>query len=183
MLNFSIIIKVVLGIFSIVILFLILIAVFAQEESTTLVPRSYPQPVSKPVVKDNSRVTSYSGETEKQYKKSCMLVTFNENDKGLYYKEFLKNPDKYKGERIDLIAKIMSIEEENDKTWIQAYLSKTSFDSVLIFYDGVLKIYQGDIIQVWGEGSGAIDGKNRLGVDMSWPRITAQYIKKIRSDD
>lgn len=50
------------------------------------------------------------------------------------------------------------------------------------FY-GTMKIYDGDIIWVWGEGDGTLEGKNRMGVDMSWPRILAKYIKKVRSED
>jgi hypothetical protein len=121
-------------------------------------------------------------ETEEQYKRSSQRIVFSESESGVYHKDFLKSPNKYKGLKLSFNAKIMFIEEENGQTIIQAYINR-NYDTVLIFYPRSAPVYEGDIVQVLGVGAGTFEGTNRMGVPMSWPLINAKFVKKVRSGE
>lgn len=123
---------------------------------------------------------NYKPETEKEFKASCKKVVQQDDGKNIYYKELLKNPRKFTGDRIQLPVKIMKIEESNGRTWIQGYISN-SYDTAVIDFKGTMKIYEGDIVRVYGFGMGTFEGKNMMGATITVPAIEAQYIKKIGS--
>lgn len=147
-------------------------------------PRNVSQPVTPPTTASSASppATPVKPETEKEYKKSCILVSGTDDGKNIYYKDFLKNPKKYTDTRLNIQAKIMSIEESDNQTAIQVYLTR-NFDTGIVYFDGIMKIYEGDIIRIYGEGAGVFEGQNRMGASMSVPFIKAKYIKKERSED
>lgn len=120
-------------------------------------------------------------ETKAQYIKSTRMITVTRG-KGIYFKDFLKNPDKYKGERIRASVKIVSIEEKDGNTVMNVALT-TDYEMAVVAYKGSVDVYKGDIVTIYGEGVGTIEGKNGMGADMTWPGILAKYVKKIRTDD
>lgn len=124
---------------------------------------------------------NYKPESEKEYKASCKKIVGVDDGSGIYYKDLLKNPNKYISTRLNIQAKIMSIEESNNQTAMQVYISR-NFDTAIVYYDGVMKIYEDDIIRIWGEGAGTFEGQNRMGAAMSVPMIRARYIKQERSE-
>lgn len=125
----------------------------------------------------------YKPESKKEYKSSCKSVVRIDDGKNIYIKDFLKNPARFAGQRLNLQAKIMSIEESGDRTFMQVYVSQNYFDSAIVLFDGTMKIYEGDIIRVYGEAGGTYEGQNRMGAAMSWPVVHAKYITKERSGE
>lgn len=178
--GFSIITKIAIGTFCAFFLLIFIILLALPPDPQKSVPQ---QPVNQ--VATSSSVSNdewLKPESEKDFKKSCKDIVFDEHAKGVYYKEFLKNPNKFIGERLHFQAKIMHIEESGNKSFIQASITR-NWDSAIIEFYGTMKIYNGDIIWVWGEGDGTFEGKNGMGYDMLWPRVLAKYIKKVRSED
>ncbi len=70
------------------------------------------------------------------------------------YRELKKNADKFKGENVEIIGKIIHIQEFTNRTLI--ILSCTDkgrnvwVDDVLVLFDNSMDIYEGDIISVYG---------------------------------
>ncbi len=118
--------------------------------------------------------------TEAEYIASAkQVIRIDDSKKGIYYKEFLKNPNKFTGVRLNILGKIMTIEESGGKTFIQMYISN-DFDSIVVYYNGNTSFYKDDMIRVYGDGAGTIDGRNRMGASMTWPVIQAKYLKKFK---
>jgi hypothetical protein len=101
----------------------------------------------------------------------------SKND-AIYYKEFMKNPLKYKGVRVNVTGKIMNIEESNNKTFMQIYITRNYDAVVAVYYEGSIDVYEDDVVHIYGEALGTLEGQNRMGAQMSWPVIGAKYIKK-----
>lgn len=118
-------------------------------------------------------------ESEKDYIASTQKVGSSKDP--VYIKEFLKNPDKFKGTRMNIVGKIMNIEEGKEGTAIQMYVNN-QYDTVIVFYPRTVKVYDRDIVRVYGEGAGSIEGKNRMGAMMRWPVVAAKYVKKVAED-
>ena len=118
-------------------------------------------------------------ESEKDYIASTQKIGSSKDP--VYIKEFLKNPDKFKGVRMNIVGKIMNIEESKEGTAIQMYVNN-QYDTVLVFYPRTVKVYDRDIVRVYGEGAGSIEGKNRMGAMMRWPVVAAKYVKKVAED-
>jgi hypothetical protein len=114
-------------------------------------------------------------ETKEQYIGSAKKIGTEKMP--IFWKEFLKNPDKFRGERVSIIGKILDIQEENGATIIQAYLNQ-DFDSFIAVHDGSVPFYKEDLIVVYGEGAGSFEGQNAFGAEMKWPVIAAKYIEK-----
>jgi hypothetical protein len=121
-------------------------------------------------------------ETEREFKASCLKIVQKDDGKNVYYKELLKNPDKFVAVRLRFPAKIMTIEEADGNTAIQAYISD-NYDTAIIAYTGTMNIYEGDIIQVYGVGMGKFEGANAMGASVAVPAVAAKYIKKMRSGE
>lgn len=119
-------------------------------------------------------------ESKEDYIKSSAKIGGKKS--AIYQKDFLKSPSKYNGSRINIVGKIMHIEEVDGNTGIQMYIND-NWDSVIVRYPDSVKVYDGDVIQVFGEAAGSLEGQNRMSAVMEWPLIKAKYIKKIRSSD
>jgi len=119
-------------------------------------------------------------ESSDEYKKTTKKI--GGDNAPIYYKEFLKAPEKFKGQRVNFVGKILQIEESQGTTSIQVIIT-SKYDSVMVHYPGTIKIYDGDWISVYGEVADSIDGVNRMGAAMKWPLVMAKYIKKNRSSD
>ncbi|MCM0081818.1 hypothetical protein L4X63_09475 [Geomonas sp. Red32] len=120
-------------------------------------------------------------ETKKEYIASTQKVGGKKD--AIYLKEFLKNPGKFHGTRIGVLGKILQIEESGGHTGIQMYVDNR-LDSVLVQYPGSIKAYEGDVVMVYGEGAGTMDGQNRMGASITLPIIEAKYITiRQRGDD
>ncbi|MCX5828726.1 MAG: hypothetical protein NTV58_12125 [Deltaproteobacteria bacterium] len=117
--------------------------------------------------------------TEEEYIASTKAIVQKQSSNGIYYKDFLKNPSKFKDTRLNIPGKILGIEENNGRTFIQMYISD-DLDSVIVFYEGNTGFYKNDLIRVYGDGAGTMDGQNRMGASMTWPVIQAKYIKKFK---
>jgi hypothetical protein len=115
-------------------------------------------------------------ETEQEYINSTKHISSNRGTNDIYYKEFLKNPDKFLKTKVNIIGKILAIEESEGITFIQIYISR-NFDSIAIYYPGTLEAYEDDFIQVYGECLGRLTTENRFGAEISMPVIGARYIK------
>lgn len=100
----------------------------------------------------------------------------------IFIKDFIKSPDKYKDERVRIRVKVTDITEKNDQTLMNVALT-TNYDPGIVLYQGSLKVYNGDIVEVYGEVYGSHEGQNRMGATMSWPTIVGKYVKKLRSGD
>lgn len=118
-------------------------------------------------------------ETKKEYISTAK--TIGDKKDSIYLKDFIKDPDKYKFVRVKISVKVTEITETNGKSFLNVALTR-KYDPGIIFYDGSLHIYDGDIIEVYGEVYGRYEGRNRMGATLSWPAINAKYIKKIGTD-
>jgi len=138
------------------------------SNDTSYLSRNLVSPANAQVAKELT-----PADYKKDYIKSCQKVGSRRDP--IYLKEFLKSPDKFKGNRISILGKIMFIEEDSGRTVIQMYVN-SNFDTVVVRISESVKVYDGDVIQVYGEGDGTFEGVNRMGASMSWPLIAANYI-------
>lgn len=100
----------------------------------------------------------------------------------IYIKAFAKNPDKYAGQRVKVSVKVFKIEEQAGKALMNVYLSR-EYEPAVVYYDGETDIYDGDVIMVYGEVLGRLEGQNALGATMSWPTIHARHIEKMKYEE
>jgi hypothetical protein len=168
------VVGIVVGVIAFVAIWLIFFS--GNSNNSTIQPQ--PQPQSQVRIQSQSSIADNPiiktpQESKEEYISSTKKVG-NRKD-AIYRKEFLKNPDKFTGTRINIIGKIMSIEEKDGTTAIQMYVDD-NFNTVIVGYPGSVKAYENDIVAVYGEGAGSIDGSNRMGASMSWPAIKAKYV-------
>jgi hypothetical protein len=112
------------------------------------------------------------------YKKTGRFIGSEKRD-SIYVKAFVKSPDRFRGERVIARVKVMDIHERDGQTVMNAYLTP-NLEVTVITYKGSIDVYDGDIITVYGDATGTIDGTNGLGAHMSWPGIEARFIKIFR---
>ena len=120
-------------------------------------------------------------EIKKEYIASAVHIGWHKKDP-IYIKDFIKNPDKYKNKRVKIIVEVTDIAEKDNKTTMNVILT-AKHDPGLVYYDGSLKIYDKDIIEVYGDVYGRYEGQNRMGASMSWPTIIAKYVKKLGTEN
>lgn len=74
------------------------------------------------------------------------------------YKELKKNADNFKGQKAQFYGKITHIQEVNNRTLIVLSTKDNGYniwsDDVVITYDRRISVYEGDIINVYGEITG-----------------------------
>ena len=92
-----------------------------------------------------------------KYNSISKKVGAHKND-SIYYKELLKNPDKFRNIMMKIRGKIMNIEENNNKTFIQLYISD-NYDSIVIYYSQPINFYKDDLIIIYGAGIGPVQGR------------------------
>jgi len=140
-----------------------------QQQTTTNEPTKKAEAPPQPLIVEKK-------ETPEEFKNSTKRV----GDKGseIFHKELLKNPEKYKGERINFSAKIMKIEEESGTSYIQAFLNR-DYDVIIIIFPESVAVYDGDIIKVHGIAAGKFESENAMGAQMSWPLVFASYVEKL----
>lgn len=126
---------------------------------------SQPEAVVNPPVK----------ESKDDYIKSTSKI--GRKGEAIYYKDFLKAPDRYKGQRLNITGKVLEIQESDGQSFIQIIITR-DYDSVVVGYPGVVDVYKDDWVAIYGEGAGSVDGKNRMGASISWPAIKATYVVK-----
>ena len=114
--------------------------------------------------------------SKKEYMKSAKFIGLKKDP--IYIKDFMKNPDKYKDQRVKINVKIMSIKEQDGNTLMNVYLTP-DYEVGLVLYKGSVDVYDDDVIAVYGDVIGTVEGKNGMGADMAWPAILARYIKKL----
>lgn len=119
-------------------------------------------------------------ETKKEYFASTKKI--GRKGAPVFYKDFLKNPGRYEGQRVNIHGKVLQIDENNGETGLQLIIT-SKYDSVMVAYSGTVDVYQDDIVTVYGEVTGSVDGVNRMGAAMNWPAITAKYIVKVASGE
>lgn len=115
-------------------------------------------------------------ETKKQYISSTKKI--GDKQSPVYFKEFLKNPEKFNGRRLNVIGKIFDISETDGKSFLQVYITRDYSESAIVIYQGSIPFYKDDMIRIYGEGAGKISGPNVFGAEMEWPVILAKYIEK-----
>jgi hypothetical protein len=138
----------------------------ADPPKPLIVTKSPPQP-APPV------------ESRAEYEKTAKRI--GEKTDPIYIKAFTKNPDKYAGQRVKVSVKVFKIEEQDSKTLMNVYLSK-DYEPAIVYYEGESDIYDGDVIMVYGEVVGRLEGQNALGASMTWPTIHARYFKKLKEE-
>lgn len=121
-----------------------------------------------------------SGESRERYIASCDEI--GGRNAPIFYKEFLKNPNKFKGSRVMLTGRIVQIEEDNGQTELQISIDDDA-DAIIVSYPGTVDAYQDDTVTVYGEGGGLVERENRLGADMTWATIDAKYVRKRRTSE
>ena len=119
-------------------------------------------------------------ESPDEYKKSTKKI--GRDNAPIFYKEFLKAPERFKGQRVNFVGKILHIEESQGITSVQVVVT-SKYDSIMVHYPDTIKIYDGDWVSVYGEVADSFDGVNRMGATMKWPLVMAKYIKKNKSGD
>lgn len=116
-------------------------------------------------------------ETESQFIESTRPIQGKQDGNGIFIKEYLKNPKKFTGIRLNVVGKIMEIEESAGRTGLQMYVNR-NYDTVIVQYPGSVAFYKDDLIRVYGIGAGVFEGQNRFGATITVPLIEAKYIKK-----
>ena len=53
-------------------------------------------------------------------------------------------------------------------------------DTIAVFYPGTVDVYEDDIINLWGECTGAYQYTSVAGWNLSVPGILARYVEKAR---
>jgi len=117
---------------------------------------------------------------EKSYIKSTSKI--GKKGERIYYKEFLKNPDGFKSRNVNITGQITQINESKGSTVIQLRITE-KYDTVMIFYDGKVDVYEDDWVTAYGVCQGSYAGSTMMGASTSWPLIQAKYIKKRMSAD
>lgn len=97
--------------------------------------------------------------------------------------QVFKEPDKYKGYKVDFNAQIFMPVFKNDKeTIIQVFADpeNLSINALIVIKNPDLNVKLNDLIHVEGLMKGRIEGKNNLGNKVTVPLITANKIEKIK---
>lgn len=146
---------------------------YSGNGATSAAPAEKPALLQDPDYLKALKRSEQHVESKKEYIASTQKVGGRKDP--IYLKEFLKSPEKFTGTRLAVLGKIMHIEEQNGHTGLQMYVDR-NLDSVIVKIDQSVKVYEGDVIQVYGEGAGTLEGENRMGASMTWPLIQAKYI-------
>lgn len=120
-------------------------------------------------------------ESESQFIESTRPIQGKQDGNGIFIKEYLKNPKKFTGVRLNVVGKIMEIEESGGRTGLQMYVNR-NYDTVIVQYPGSVAFYKDDLIRVYGIGADVFEGQNRFGATITVPLIEAKYIKKFVRD-
>lgn len=114
---------------------------------------------------------------------SASLASANNADYAtLDVRELKKNPDTYKGKRIQVQGDVFNIQEMNGTTYLQMYVpipGGTAYDreAVVVHYRGTLpNVYEKTKIAVFGVGEGAASGTNAFGGKNTQPAIKADRV-------
>jgi hypothetical protein len=149
--------------------FIIFCLLFAGCESESPKMPTVRQVLNPPPIYESE--TSYISSTKKVGVKGDVI----------YYKDYFKNSEKYKGVRLNIIGHIFSIEEIKSDgkyvTALQVYITHEG-DSVIVYYPDTIDIYKDDWVVVYGEGGAQFEGTNAFGAKIKSPTIFARYIKK-----
>ncbi|MGD0279412.1 MAG: hypothetical protein ABSC11_08905, partial [Smithella sp.] len=148
-----------------------------QDNQTQIDNRNVGDPKEKEFLSGLNKV-----ETKEQYIASTKSILGTQSKKGIYYKEYLKNPLKFKGARLYIIGKIFQIEETEGKSALQIYITH-EFDSIIVYYKGNTNLYKDDFVKIYGEGGELFEGKNAFGAIITVPIINAKYLKKVNLNE
>ena len=107
-------------------------------------------------------------EIEKEYKDKC---------KKLDYNRVKRDPDKYDGQFIRVIGRVIKIEEgwfdsvtcqimENGNVWVVGYTYK----------EGEKKIAEKDTVTFYGTCAGVVEDTNARGNEVTMPKVEAEYM-------
>lgn len=125
--------------------------------------------------KEVAAVPAKPAESKEDYIKSTSKI--GKKGEPVFYKDFLKAPGRYKGQRINITGKVLEIHENSGQSVIQIIVTR-NYDSVVAGYPGTIDVYKDDWVTIYGEGAGSVEGKNRMGASISWPAIKATYVVK-----
>jgi tetratricopeptide (TPR) repeat protein len=107
------------------------------------------------------------------------VVNYKNSCKTLEYKVLNKNPDSLKGTKVKLKGKIMQIQESNNSTFMLLEVTYKGYDiwsdNVAVAYAGKVEAYDGDVITLWGEVTGAFSYKSKAGWNLTVPGVRAMY--------
>lgn len=171
------------GSFGVVVVVLLVVSLFFMPKKEEPVVAESEKARQEALTAEYMRVASQTApkpESKKEYISSTQRI--GRQGSAIYYKEFLKNPNKFMGERVNIRGQIMNIEEADNQTVIQLQITE-NFDTIIAHYPGSVNVYDGDWVTVYGEGKGTYEGANRMGASMSWPIIAAKYVVKHASGD
>ena len=98
-------------------------------------------------------------------------------------RDLTKNPDAYKGKRIQMQGRVFNIQVSGKHTRMQIYVAVpggSTFDeqAVVVEYDGASDgIYEKTNVLVYGTSNGTQTGKNRFGGEVTQPVVTADRVE------
>ncbi|MBP1934405.1 hypothetical protein [Ammoniphilus resinae] len=98
------------------------------------------------------------------------------------YKVLNKNPDSHKGQRVTYYGNVQQIMEEGDTTFMLLNVTDQGYgiwdDTIAVNFDGKIDVYEGDMIQIWGEVTGAFSYDSVAGWKITVPSVKAKYVSK-----
>lgn len=112
--------------------------------------------------------------SKKDYKEACQEIS---------YKELLRDPDKYLGEKVKFTGEVRQVvyEAEDGESEYMIAVTKDEYD----FYDDNVyfyynhgdnpKLIEEDIVTLWGEASGTKTYTTVLGASVTIPAVTVAY--------
>lgn len=137
---------------------------------------------SAPIETVESSESQEPEESEEDYKASC--------SSDYKYKDVLRNPENYIGQRIVLDVKVTSVHKEGILTPVEYFFARTNDEhdwwfgdayGIFNYTDGELKILSDDVIRVWGEISEPqdtqsiiVNSEERFCVDMKYVELISE---------
>jgi len=111
-------------------------------------------------------------ESEEQFKQSCLKVK---------YDDLLRNPDKYKGERIYIKSEIV---QKISNQEFHVMITKGSYgiydDRTWLYFESIdISLIEDDIIEVWGLGGGNQSYETVMGAEVTIPLVFGQYVNLV----
>lgn len=97
-------------------------------------------------------------------------------------RDLAKNPDGYNGQEVHHKGEVFTIQENNDGTIMQVWVSVpggNEFDreAVIVTFNGRSdNVYEGSLVEFWGYSLGSFEGTNAFGGNIRQPLVHAEYM-------
>lgn len=158
----------------------------SQTDSSNVPEKTDPEETDAP---SEPTQTEPPAQSKEDYIADCL-----ELNKDLGYKDLLRNPDNYVGQKVKVIVKISQIMDQSLFSSAKYYFGRTDnnghgwyFDDEICFTDGRIdddmKILEDDIVVIYGEFVGLKEFNRALtGSSTEMPVIEFKYIELVEDD-